>query len=401
MFHDLEITDLNKTVALFMEPHVGALSQDFHSRKFIHGAKLINTAKSMLTDSLSEDESMTITESSNGMVKIEAVLKSSVYSQYMTDPWSMCWSSNNDSSRMMSICGEDPTMRFECNEELDPIYQDPFARMLLYRIVVTTVHTHTVSPVTSYRSSNIPPMILVLKEIYDTTRANVTEWLSRRDVTLPDGTTPTWLQLAYRMTHIGSFDMLTHIFFQQYPIDCTKFYPSPTVANAIVLDSRLYEATADDAMLFNATSVSCQAINQKCCRFMNADGYWILADPDTMTRMIFGADFSGLPLEKPIREPNERMLKCVQHLQQHLVDAVLEYNKTCENESDRILQTKVLDQYGCMMHSLDAFIIHYRSMYNLNTPEHEFTYIRNEPLCQNTIDKDAVNRIAKAYKDLL
>lgn len=99
-------------------------------------------------------------------------------------------------------------------------------------------------------------------------------------------------------------------------------------------------------------------VQVKLMRFTNQCGksYW--TDPRRMLSKLFGANISVLytyPLERVINDPVFNLLRAT------FVEAVEEFNKTCEDED---LTFKQLERQDCVNEeSLDAFVSHYREMY--------------------------------------
>ena len=96
----------------------------------------------------------------------------------------------------------------------------------------------------------------------------------------------------------------------------------------------------------------------KLMRFTDQHGksYW--TDPSRMLCKLFGANLLNLyqfPLERVINDPVFNLLRAT------FVEAVEEFNKTCDNED---LTFKQLERQDCVNEeSLDAFVSHYREMY--------------------------------------
>lgn len=117
-------------------------------------------------------------------------------------------------------------------------------------------------------------------------------------------------------------------------------------------------AAYGDGIMTEAGVVPQSLVQVKLMRFTNQCGksYW--TDPRRMLSELFGANISALytyPLERAINDPIFNLLRAT------FVDAVEEFNKTCEDED---LTFKQLERQDCVNEeSLDAFVSHYREMY--------------------------------------
>lgn len=95
----------------------------------------------------------------------------------------------------------------------------------------------------------------------------------------------------------------------------------------------------------------------KLMRFTNQCGQSYWTNPKRMLSKIFNTNFAmdNLSLEYVTKDPTFNLLRAT------FVDAVEEFNKTCDNED---LTFKQLERQDCVNEeSLDAFVSHYKEMY--------------------------------------
>ena len=201
--------------------------------------------------------------------------------------------------------------------------------------------------------------IYILKDVYQLIRSKLNTFLATTESASGAGTTYSY---SLCMANIISVEQVVDAFMKE---ECsletfgTPILPMCTIDNAISLGKDgsvcMYPRTAEDRQ-FMVPGHCVKLTEVVLYRFTDSDDRWLWVNPVELVKAIF--ELSA----RDIRLITAKHNTYVEFFERTFVSAVDEFNRTTEDESDRIKQLYMMD---CLAQcpACEAFIAHYKHMY--------------------------------------